>query len=374
MRDQDFGAWVIAASSLGLCLAPSMPSLADPSSESTDQVAVVAKDASPDNAAAAHKPVAVGLHQPISANFREVDFESAIGFLAESTGVQIVVSEKATAMSKPVTLRLVEIPLQRALEYVVKGQGLVYRADEHSIFVSTIEEMEAEPLETKVFFLNQGPGLHASFEPLAETRDSVALQATGIRRLTTIKDILSEVVPQVTGSSMMLDERTGALIVTHVPYYLHQIEELLEKIDVQPTEVRIEARFIELTLTDTKEWNFDMALNADTALTKVMTKDGSLGPGLQLSSTGSTLRRGTKIDFSDFSRQTSGEALNFTLQGVLTGTQYAAVNHPSAACDRKNRVLRMPGRLLDRHGVMEGRIKHLPRHVHRRHPVLGQNA
>jgi len=311
---------------------------ADPSSESTNRAH--AAESVPDPSSAS-KSIAMGLHQPISATFREVDFESAIGFLAESAGIQIIVSEKAKTMSKPVTLRLVEIPLQRALEYVVKGQGLVYRADEHAVFVSTIEEMEAEPLETKVFFLNQGLGLHASFEPLAETRESVALQSAGIRRLTTVKDILSEVIPQVNGSSIMLDERTGALVVTHVPYYLHQIEQLLDQIDVQPTEVRIEARFIELTLTDTKEWSFDAALSADTSLTKRVTSDKSKGPGLQLSSVGSALRRGTKIDFTDFSRQTSGDALNLTFQGVLTGTQYQAVLH-SLAETKRTKTLSAP--------------------------------
>ncbi len=281
------------------------------------------------------------MEQPISANFREVDFKSAMEFLAESAGVSIMISPKAEETTKPVTLRLVEIPLHRALEYTVKGQGLVYRIDQGSIYVSTMEEMEAEPLETKVFFLNQGLGLFANFEPMAETRESVALQSVGVRRMTTIKDILSEVVPQVQGSSIMVDERSGALIVTHVPFYLQQIEDLLAKLDVLPIEIRIEARFIEMTLTDTSEWNFDAQLNGDVALTKLTESNNTQGPGLKLSSTGRDLRRGSKIDFTDFSRQTSGEALNLTFQGVLTGLQYTAVLHALAE-SKKTKTLSAP--------------------------------
>ncbi len=281
------------------------------------------------------------MEQPISANFREVDFKSAMQFLAESAGVSIVISPKTEETTKPVTLRLVEIPLRRALEYTVKGQGLVYRIDEGAIYVSTLEEMEAEPLETKVFFLNQGLGLFANFEPMAETRESVALQSVGVRRMTTIKDVLSEVVPQVNGSSIMIDERTGAMIVTNVPYYLQQIEDLLAKLDVLPIEVRIEARFIELTLTDTGEWNLDGQLNGDVALTKLMESNNTLGPGLKLAATGTDLRRGTKIDYTAFSRQTSRDALNLTFQGVLTGTQYTAVLHALAE-SKKTKTLSAP--------------------------------
>ena len=117
------------------------------------------------------------LSQPISADFKEVDFASAIDFLSESAGVNVIVSDKAKTAGRPVTVRLVEMPLLHALEYLLRGQGLLFRMDQESIWVATRDEIEAEPLETRVYFLNQGPGLFATFEPLAETRESVALKA-----------------------------------------------------------------------------------------------------------------------------------------------------------------------------------------------------
>ncbi len=267
------------------------------------------------------------LTQPISANFREVDFASALSFLADSAGVDIVLSPKAREVSQPVSLHVVDLPLKRALDYLVKGQGLVYRFADTSIFVSTLEEMKAEPLETRVYALNQGPGLFADFEPLPETRQSVALQGVRVRQLVTIRDILDNVLPKVTGSSLLLEERNGALIATHVPYYLQQLEELLEQLDILPTEVRIETRFIELTMTDTDEWSVDAQLTGDASVTKTGAADKTKGPGLQFSSVGTDLKRGTKIDFTDFSSQASGDGLNLTFQGILTGTQYQAVLH-----------------------------------------------
>ena len=291
---------------------------------------------------AASATFAERLAQPVTADFQQVDFASAIEFLSESSGINIVLSEKARTLAKPVTVHLVEMSLSRALEYLLKGQGLLYRFDGQSIWVATRDEIEAEPMETRVYALRGGPGLLAAFEPISETREGVALQGTRVREMKTIKDILVEVIPQVGTSSLLLDERSGSLIVTHVPYYLQQVDRLLAQLDVTPVQVVIEARFLELTLTDTKEWAFDAQLTGNVALTKTKDRDGSThGPGLQFSSLGSALKRGTKTNFTDFTNQAAGNALNLTLQGILTGTQYSAVLHALTE-NKKTKTLSAP--------------------------------
>ncbi|MBI3330878.1 MAG: hypothetical protein HYZ96_02050 [Candidatus Omnitrophica bacterium] len=285
--------------------------------------------------------LAESMAQPITADFQAVDFGAAMQFLAEGAGVNLIVSAKAAELGRPVTVHLVEVPFLRVLEYLLKGQGLLYRFDEETIWVATRDEMEDEPMETRVFSLARGPGLFATFEPIAETRESVALQATNLRELKTIKDILDQLVPQVGESSMQLDERSGSLIVRHAPYYLQQIERLLTALDVTPSQVLIEARFIEVTFTDTKEWSLDEELTGNATILKKTDKDGTRGAALQLSKTGSSLLRGTKIAFSDFTNQTSGNALNLTFQGILTGTQYQAVLH-ALTQNKKTKTLSAP--------------------------------
>ncbi len=267
------------------------------------------------------------LTQPLSVDFQELDFASAIEILSESAKVNIILSEKAKELAKPVTVHLVDMPLYRALDYLVKLQGFLFWIDEQTIWVATQDEMESEPLQTRVFFLNQGPGLFAAFEPLSETRQGVALGTPRIRELKTIRDLLIEVIPEIPNSSLLLDERSGALIATHAPYYLKQIEQLLKQLDVTPLQILIEARFLEVTVTNTKEWALDEQLTGNASLTKKLGRNDTLGPALQLSSVGSSLARGSKIDFSNFSTQASGSGLNLTFQGILTGTQYSSVLH-----------------------------------------------
>ena len=93
-------------------------------------------------------------------------------------------------------------------------------------------------------------------------------------------------------------------------------------------QVLIEARFIELIESKTKEWNFDATLTGNFALKKGQDTDGlTKSPKIQLSSAGTTLQCGTKTDFTNFTNQTSGNGLNLTFQGILSGTQYQAVLH-----------------------------------------------
>ena len=271
------------------------------------------------------------LNQSVTANFQDVDFAAGMDFLADSAGINIILSEQAREVGKPLTVHLVDIPLSRALEHLLKGQGLLFRYDQRAIWVATRAEMEAEPMETRVFFLNQGPGLFATFEPASDTRESVALEANKVKQMTTIRDVLDEVIPHVGSSSIALDERSGALVVTHVPYYLQEVSQLLQQLDVPADQVLIEARFLEVTVEDTGEWGLDTSLTGNAALTKT-SAHGARGPALQLSSVGTALQRGTKVDFSSFANQANG--LNLTLQGILTGTQYEAVLHALSLRER----------------------------------------
>ncbi|PIQ84030.1 MAG: hypothetical protein COV75_04500, partial [Candidatus Omnitrophica bacterium CG11_big_fil_rev_8_21_14_0_20_63_9] len=160
-------------------------------------------------------PFAQRLKTPVTANFQDVDFAAAMEFLSQQAGINIILSEQARQLGRAVSVHLVEMPMHRALEYLLGGQGLQFRFDEEAIWVATRDEMEAEPMETRVFPLSSGPGLFAAFEPLPATRESVALQGVNIKEMRTIKDLLAEVIPEVGESSILLDERSGSLVVTH---------------------------------------------------------------------------------------------------------------------------------------------------------------
>ena len=248
--------------------------------------------------------------QPVSFDFKDVALTDVLDFLADAANVSVIPSPKLALNDRRVSLRVQDMPLGLALKYLVTNQGLAFRIDQNAVLIASPEEFANEPLETRVFFLRSGLGPFALHTTAAEPNPAL--------EMTSLSTILKEAIPQVPGSKIAVDERSGSLVVTNTAKSLRLVEQLLGQLDIAPVQVLIETRFVEVTLTELEQLGFESVLNGDAALTKKGGKDGTEGPGLQVS-------KGGGFKFPALTRE--GEGLNLTLQGVLTGTQFETVLH-----------------------------------------------
>jgi general secretion pathway protein D len=115
-----------------------------------------------------------------------------------------------------------------------------------------------------------------------------------------------------------MDERSGSLIVTNTAQNIRKIEDILSQLDIAPMQVLIEARFIELTLTELEHLGVESILTGNVALDKKGSIYNTKGPAHQINSGG-----GSK--FAALAREDEG--LNLTVQGVLTDVQFESVLH-----------------------------------------------
>ncbi len=252
------------------------------------------------------------LDTPISVDFRDVEPAAAFGYLADAAGVNIVLSEGARAAQQKVTLFVRDLPLRSALKHLAKQLSLVWRVEPSAIWLTTAAEAAREPVETRVYFLNQGQGMFARFAGATATTEGLGGGRT-ISEITTVKDVLEEALPPTTGAKLVLDERSGALIATNTPANLRLLEEILYSIDITPVQVLIEARFIEATVTDLSELGIDWRLDSPW---KVEKRRGQAR---------TQVATGSGSNFTDTSRQSEG--FNLTYQGILTRPQFTAVLH-----------------------------------------------
>ncbi len=72
------------------------------------------------------------LKNPVSVDFKEVELSYALGFLQDLTGVNIVPSSEVS-LDEKVTIKIKEMPLEEALKYILKSQGLIYRIEEDAV-------------------------------------------------------------------------------------------------------------------------------------------------------------------------------------------------------------------------------------------------
>ncbi|MFA5388135.1 MAG: secretin N-terminal domain-containing protein [Candidatus Omnitrophota bacterium] len=255
---------------------------------------------------------------PISIDFKDVGLDYVLGFLSETTGVNIVPSSGIDMEEKKVTIKIRDMPLEEALRYILKSQDLIYRIEEDAVWVATKEEIANEKIDTRVYFLNQGIGRFAEFSvqpdsSLGESESGSESSETPAE-VKTVKNILENSVDWPKDSKLTLDERTGALIISNTPSNLETIENLLFNLDITPIQVLIEAKFLEVRVSDLDDIGIEWKLNSMWGMDRTRTGDNVYG-----------VSKDSGSNFSDFSRQDEG--FNLTYKGLLTNPQFQAVLH-----------------------------------------------
>ena len=120
-------------------------------------------------------------------------------------------------------------------------------------------------------------------------------------------------------SKINLDERTGALIITNTPSNLKIIDDILYNLDIDATQILVEARFVEINVTDLSELGVNLSLDSPWAISKQELSGTENGAITQLGPP-------TGSKFSTFTGSPD-EGLNLTYQGILTRPQFSAVLH-----------------------------------------------
>ena len=299
---------------------------APPPAEATAAASVApAGESAPPEPPAEKPPIAERLQHPITVDFRDVSLQSALDFLAQSSDINIVPGPEVDIKETRVTMRFKELPMIRALKYLLQNQGLIYRIDPEAVVILAPGDEEKEPLETRLYPLRFGAGNFASFPSssgLGSTKKEMQLgSSSGSVKFTTVKDSLDEIVPQVSGSALVLDTRSNTLIATNTPKNLRLIEQLLESLDRPTYQVLIEARLMEVSVNNLRELGITLGNASDITVKKQTGADGTQTPAALVSKSGG-------ISFQNFSRSTEG--FNVLLQGILTRPQYNATLHALA--------------------------------------------
>jgi len=254
--------------------------------------------------------ISAKLREPISFEFDDIALSDVLEFIGDAANVSIIPSPQLDLKTQRVSLKVSQLPLEQAIKYLAKTLSLAYRVADDAILIASPEEFSNEPLETRVFFLRNG------LTPFA--LETSAVEPNPAMTMEPLTSLIEQSIPKTPDSKFIVDERSGAIIVTNTAENLAQVERLLSQLDITPVQILIEARFVELTTTELEHQALESVLNGSAVLSKKTGKDDTRGPGHQIASGGG-------FKFPALARES--EALNLTLQGVLSGTQFETVLH-----------------------------------------------
>lgn len=266
-------------------------------------------------------PVRKKLKEVVSADFEDVEIRDVIEFLSKSTGANIILAKKLQEKENKVTARFKQLPLEDVLNFLAKSHHLIYRVESEAVWITSEEDIKDEPAETRIYFLNQGLGIFPKFTSTSGGSTELG-QGSSVSEVKTIKDILEEAISFSGDAKLVIDERTGAMIVSNTPANLDLLEKLLVSLDQFPIQVLIEARFVEINATDLEELGAELQLTGDFGLRKSASVIRGEGGKLQNLT---QFSKGSGVNFADFSR--ANEGFNLTYQGILTYPEFDMVIH-----------------------------------------------
>ncbi|MEN8625544.1 type IV pilus secretin PilQ [Psychrobacter proteolyticus] len=195
--------------------------------------------------------------EPLSMEFQDVEVRSVLDILAQFTEMNIVASD---SVAGNITLRLINVPWDQALDIILKSKNLGKRENGNVILVAPsteLAEQEARELEAQQAVQSYAP-LRTEYIRLsyAKAQDVLTLisqgsGATGNNSGLSNREDNNTLLSN--RGTVTVDERTNTLIIKDVADSIENIHKLISKIDIPVRQVMIEARIVSATDSFSKE-------------------------------------------------------------------------------------------------------------------------
>ena len=218
----------------------------------------------------------------VTLDFKDADIRNVLRILSYKGGVNIVA---AKGVEGPVTIRLTDVPWDKALDVLLRTYDYGYEKDANIISVSPLESLtqkklaekelaEVEPLITEVFQME--------YIDATDAKQVIDEQVSARGKATVFIKKVQKGWPfgagggagggktgGVTGFGAVdrdqEEPRAKTLVVSDIASYMVRIKDVIKKIDIKSKQVLIEARIVEVNQDRLKDLGFDWGTGADGA-------------------------------------------------------------------------------------------------------------
>ena len=207
-----------------------------------------AEDVASEEAAGVGRDVQKGYTgTPVPFNFQEIPVRTVLQLIAEESGLNVVAAD---SVSGNVTLRLINVPWDQALDIVLRAKGLDKRSDGNVVWVAPQSEIAAyekavadarrEMEERAVLLTEYIPINYGNASEIASllTDESKSGQQGGGQQNNQVRGFLSS------RGSVTHDPRTNTLLLNDSAEKIAEIKELIALLDRPVDQVLIEARIV----------------------------------------------------------------------------------------------------------------------------------
>ncbi|MEW6101526.1 MAG: type IV pilus secretin PilQ [Candidatus Omnitrophota bacterium] len=291
------------------------------------------KEAAPAEAQSASAD-SLAMSQNVTLDFKEADIRNVLKIISFKSGVNIVTTPEVMGN---ITIRLVDVPWEKALDVILRTYGFGYEKIGNIITVAPIEKLTAlkkqevelaqvQPTVTEVF--------HLKFIDAQDAKKALEPQLSARGKITVL-EMTGQAGWEFGGGELgkrkrIVEEKLGrskVLIISDVPPVLDKVKEVVAKIDVQPLQVLIEAKVMEVSRDKLKDIGFDFGTGTTGAESSTISATDGLSSDTEIG--GHSL--GNQITPAIFGAKSSSLSMDNTgmkfLLRKVTGTEFEVMIH-----------------------------------------------
>ena len=174
----------------------------------------------------------------ISLDLQDTDIDNALRIIAEVSNLNIVASEE---VSGKVTLRLLDVPWDQALDVILRSNGLDKVLEGNVMRIASVEKLRVERENLK-----HAQDAEEELEPIGVKYLRVSYAKAAEMKIL-VETVLSE------RGSVAYDERSNQIIVKDVRNGLKNVVELVSKLDLRTPQVLLETQIVEASRNLSRE-------------------------------------------------------------------------------------------------------------------------
>ena len=247
-------------------LNPARPASAPPPAPVPMPAPVVVAQAAP--------PAAPGTGR-LSMDFRDADINNLLRIIAEVSGMNVVAGGDVTGK---VTVRLVNVEWQQALDVILRINGMGYEIDGNIIRVAPQAKLAAEQRSREEARAREQKAKEDALKAEREQkREQVQLEplkdeviaVNYAKAADVVKNLDRLKTPGRPDASLVVDDRTNKLILRETPATLVRMKDLLRELDRATPQVLIEARLVEATRNFAQSLGVEWGFNANMTMSSL---------------------------------------------------------------------------------------------------------
>lgn len=203
----------------------------------------------------------------VSLDFKDADIANILRLIAEVSDLNVIAGQEVTGK---VTIRLVDVPWDQALDVILLTKGLGFVRIGNILRIAPIETLKQER-EARMQERRSREKLEDLVVKLQPVNFAKASELGGL-----VKKLLSS------RGSVNVDARTNTLIIKDIPSVIHEATALVKAVDTQTPQVLIESKIVEASLNFSRGLGVLWGVGWDSPTNDANTIQPNLLPGLAL--------------------------------------------------------------------------------------------